>query len=278
MSVRAERAVARKYIGRIQWEMILIALGQFSVWLTVFVLGIRGVLPLWAGFPIAVVCCCLAYLPSHEAQHGNIAGAREELRWLNTLVGNLSLANLCFPYVYARATHMKHHAYTNDPERDPDHHYVADRWWKAALEVHREPSLALVQRHLNEDPVFRKDVTQGVIIRKGFSILMVACAIAWPLPTLLLWWLPSKIGLSYLTVFFSYMPHRPGTERSRYRLARFWQTKFVPRYVVQSMTHHAVHHMYPRIPHWSQPEALQELEPFIVAHGMEGAELLPTRH
>ena len=72
--LRRERAVARKYIGRIQWEMLLVGFGQFLIWLTILVLGINGVISLWAGFPIAVLCCCLAYLPSHEAQHGNRAG------------------------------------------------------------------------------------------------------------------------------------------------------------------------------------------------------------
>ena len=99
-SLARERAVARKYIGRVQWEMILWGLGQFSVWLTILILGIQGRFPLWLGFPIATVLCCLAYLPSHEAQHGNIAGRHENLRWLNDLVGHVSLLNLNFPYSY----------------------------------------------------------------------------------------------------------------------------------------------------------------------------------
>jgi beta-carotene hydroxylase len=57
LSISHERAIARRYIGRIQWEMILWGLGQLALWLTVLVLGIRGDIPLWLGFPIATFCC-----------------------------------------------------------------------------------------------------------------------------------------------------------------------------------------------------------------------------
>ena len=274
LGILAERRVARQFIGRVQWEMIVIGLGQFVVWLSVFVAGIQGWIPLWAGFPIATLCCCLAYLPSHEAQHGNIAGNHENLKWLNELVGHVSLSPLCFPYRYAQATHMRHHAFANDPERDTDHRYIGEHWWHAAREVHRDPPREMLEYHMAEDPVFARDIEISFPILKLFSLVTLICAVLWPLPTFFLWWLPRKIGLSYTTVFFSWMPHRPADHQERYQLARFWRIPGVPRYAVQSMTHHAIHHLYPRIPHWSQPEALKALRPFIEAHDMRGAEIL----
>ena len=62
----------------------------------------------------------LAYLPSHEAQHSIIAGKGRPLRWLNELVGHVSVIPLAYPYRVLRATHMEHHAHTNDPELDVD--------------------------------------------------------------------------------------------------------------------------------------------------------------
>lgn len=273
-SLARERAVARRHTGRIEWEMLLVGFGQFTVWLIVFILGIRGEISLWLGFPLAVLCCCVAYLPSHEAQHGNIAGRREYLGWLNDLLGHVSLLPLSFPYGFARATHMKHHAFTNDAERDFDHHYVLEYWWQAALAVHRDPPREMLEQAMADDPVFQKDLMQGALVKKLFSFVMVGAVLLWPLPTFFLWWLPQKIGMSYLTIFFSWMPHRPGVERGRYEHSQFWRTRFVPRYFVQSMTHHALHHLYPRIPHWGQPAALKDLKPFIVARQMKGAEIL----
>ena len=43
LSPKAERGVARQYMGRIQWEMILIGVGQSSIWITTLVLSIIGV-------------------------------------------------------------------------------------------------------------------------------------------------------------------------------------------------------------------------------------------
>ena len=42
LSLAAERRIARRYIGRVQWEMVVVGLGQFLVWLSVFVAGIQG--------------------------------------------------------------------------------------------------------------------------------------------------------------------------------------------------------------------------------------------
>ena len=42
LSPKAERAVARQYMGRIQWEMILIGVGQSSIWITTLVLQFLG--------------------------------------------------------------------------------------------------------------------------------------------------------------------------------------------------------------------------------------------
>ena len=50
-----------------------------------------------------------------------ILGAMPRLRWLDALVGHITLVTLNLPYEILRVTHMKHHAYTNDPEKDPDY-------------------------------------------------------------------------------------------------------------------------------------------------------------
>ena len=46
LSIEAERKLARTFMGRIEWEMILIGLGQFTTWLTTWFLVIQGLTPL----------------------------------------------------------------------------------------------------------------------------------------------------------------------------------------------------------------------------------------
>ena len=96
-----------------------------------------------------------------------------------------------------------------------------------------------------------------------------------PLQTLLLWWLPAKIGVLYTTLSFSYYPHI-GTEIGRYKNTRFWQ-HWMPRYINHSMQLHFVHHLHPNIGHYDEPKAIEELKPFLIARGVPGAEDIPDR-
>ena len=130
--LREEQAIARRFLGRVPWEMVVWGLGNFLVWLSLWPLVLTGVLPLWLGFLLSTICCALAYLPSHEAQHSIIAAEGETLRWLNQLLGHVSTIPLVFPYGIAWITHRTHHAYANDPARDPDFGSQGESWWKAA--------------------------------------------------------------------------------------------------------------------------------------------------
>ena len=109
-SFEKEKALAKSFSQRFQWEMMLIGLGQAAIWLSLWPLVLNGFLDLWAGFLIASLCACFAYLPSHEAQHGNYSRGNPKLRWLDGLVGHITLVTLKFPYHILRITHMKHHA------------------------------------------------------------------------------------------------------------------------------------------------------------------------
>ena len=120
-SFAREKEIAKSFSKRFQWEMIAIGLGQVAVWLTLWPMVIYSIIPLWAGFLIATICACFAYLPSHEAQHGNYSRGNPKMKWLDGFVGHLTLITLAIPYHLLRVTHMKHHAYTNNSIKDPDY-------------------------------------------------------------------------------------------------------------------------------------------------------------
>ena len=94
LSIEAEREVARTFMGRIEWEMILIGLGQFTTWIVTWVLVVKGIIPLLVGFAIALFTACNAYLPSHAGQHGHLSGGRKNLQWLDFWVGQISVIPL----------------------------------------------------------------------------------------------------------------------------------------------------------------------------------------
>ena len=55
-SFEKEKAIAKSFSKRFQWEMILIGIGQAMIWLSLWPLVINGIIPLWAGFVLQVLC------------------------------------------------------------------------------------------------------------------------------------------------------------------------------------------------------------------------------
>jgi beta-carotene hydroxylase len=281
LSIDSERKVARTFTGRIEWEMIAIGLGQFSAWIITWVLVVQGVIPLFVGFLIALFTACNAYLPSHAGQHSHLSGGRRNLLWLDSLVGQISVIPLAQSHAVLKATHMKHHAHTNDPENDPDYfHGNAKSWIEAAINVNIAynadgPALKTIEKHSEEDPKFREAIESGALWGLLFFFAQIILAIIYPLETLLLWWIPERVASSYLGIVFSYFPHS-GLGKGRYTDTRFWTNK-MPRFLNHSMQIHTMHHMYPRICHYDEAKAIEALKPFMIERGMPGAEYIPEK-
>ena len=167
LSIDAERKIAKSFMGRVEWEMIAIGLGQFSLWIATWALVIIGTIPLYAGFLIALFTACNAYLPSHAGQHGHLSGGKKNLQWLDYWVGQISVIPLAQSHDILKATHLKHHAYTNDSDLDPDFfHGHAKNWWDAAVNVNvgyndDGPAMKAIEKHQENDPKFEAALEKG---------------------------------------------------------------------------------------------------------------------
>ena len=273
-----EKAIAKSFSQRFQWEMILIGLLQAVIWLSLWPLVLNGIIDLWVGFLIASLCACFAYLPSHEAQHGNYSRGNPKLRWLDEFVGHITLITLIYPYHLLRVTHMKHHAYTNDPEKDPDYLNAHTSSVLKVIKNVLDGSTVNYEKYLkvfSADKAFVNSFEKAIPIALLYRFILLVLVVMFPLETLLLWWLPAKIGTVYTTVFFSYFPHL-GTSTGRYQNTRFW-THWMPRYLNHSMQLHFVHHLHPGIGHYDEPKAIEALKPFLVARQVPGADQIPDR-
>ena len=281
LSIEAERKLARTFMGRIEWEMILIGVLQFTTWIATWVLVIQGIIPLLVGFLIALFTACNAYLPSHAGQHGHLSGGRKNLQWLDYLVGQISVIPLAQSHEILKATHLKHHAHTNDPDMDPDFfHGNAKNWWEAAVNVNiayndEGPALRAIEKHQENDPKFKEALEKGGSWAFLFYFAQIILAVLYPIETLLLWWIPKRVATSYLGIVFSYFPHS-GLEKGRYKDTRFW-TNRMPRFLNHSMQIHTMHRMYPRICHYDEAKAIEALKPFMIERGMPGAEHIPEK-
>ncbi len=262
-----ERQIAAKYMKRVPWGAVAWGLGNCLIFVSLFPLVLLDILPLWIAFPIATLTCALSYLPSHEAQHNIIAGKGRPLRWLNELLGHVSTIPLVSPYRVLRATHMQHHAHTNDPELDPDY------------DVHAKSSADFFINHLkNMQPgANRNDAYTRCLERLGQSNLLfdalifqglylaILFTMAWTghaIEAALLWWLPKMIAQVHLAYYLSWAPHHPGHEQGRYKDTRAFKSKLGNLFSA-GMQYHIVHHLYPRIPLSLTPAAYRELKPLL---------------
>ena len=281
LSIEAERKVAITFMGRIEWEMIVIGLGQFTLWIATWVLVIVGTIPLYVGFLLALFTACNAYLPSHAGQHSHLSGGKKNLQWLDYWIGQISLIQLTQPHEILKATHLKHHAHTNDPDNDPDFfHGNAKNWWEAAVSANVAynndgPAMKVISKHIEDNPKFKKALEKGGSWVFLFFFAQIILAILYPIETFLLWWVPKRFAASYLGIVFSYYPHS-GLDKGRYKNTRFW-TNRMPRFLNHSMQIHTMHHMYPRICHYDEAKAIEALKPFMIERGMPGAEYIPEK-
>ena len=269
----AERKIAGHYMQKTPWIIVFWGLTNCLVWLLLWPLVLIADLSLWVAFPVATLCCTLAYLPSHDAQHSIIAREGHELRWLNELVGWASLIPLAQAYSFMRATHMEHHAHTNNPELDPDFGVHAPSAWQFFIQSirRRQPGSSTQQAHMNalERTGQRHLVAHALLVRAAYFVCLGA--LAWTghaLEAFLLWWLPLHIGTTYLQFYLSWMPHHPGIEQGRYRQTRGFKSK-LGNLMSMGMQYHIIHHLYPRIPLHLTPAAFRDLLPILRRRGSD---------
>ena len=281
---RRERKIAAKYRNDFAWRVVFECLWGVGGWIAVIVLALKGIVPYWAACLVNGWLAYALYMPLHEATHGNVSGRHGKLRWVDDLVGWLSSVPLMLSYRGHQSSHMKHHAYTNDPGRDPDHFiggplselprkYLIFASMRLVLPIlERLPGgerlvPTPVRRAFelgNESPyeirLFRRQEMLSLLVLVGLGL----AGFFWE--ALLLWYLPANIGLFVIFFVFAWLPHHPHEETGRYRDTRI--TLFPgSTLLIRGQDHHLLHHMFPRIPHYHLPWLFREIRPILEEHG-----------
>ena len=270
-----ERKIAAKYMQTIPWGAVVWGLGNCCVWLALWPLVLMDILSIWVAAPIATLNVLLSYLPSHEAQHNIIARKGHKLRWLNELVGHVSVIPFAVPFRALRHTHMEHHAHANNPALDPDYGVASmgrNNWefFKNTI-LSRQP--ASKEGDAYSEALVRTGNSNVIIdvIVFGAIYTSVLFTMAWTghaIEAALLWWLPRQITVTYVNYYLSWMPHRPAEQQGRYKDTLPFKS-LLGNIGSMGMQYHAVHHLYPRIPLSLTPVAFRELKPIMIRKGMD---------
>ncbi|MEN9801551.1 MAG: hypothetical protein RLZ37_676, partial [Actinomycetota bacterium] len=236
--MRAENLIAAKYWGGFQFRIVATFLGFTVCWISVLVFGVLGILPLWLGLILNTVFASSFYMPLHEATHKNIRGKSSRGYIVEEVVGRLSSIPTGIEFTSHRAGHMRHHAHTNDPVRDPDH-FTEGRLSELPVKFYGMtmihallPFFALIQplrvllpeslrTRLSDREGSKSEGKAQLRYWLLSTTVLVACfATGHGLAALCLWWLPARLQLCWLMFIFAWYPHHPAKETSRYRHTR----------------------------------------------------------
>lgn len=277
--MKEEREIAMRFHGGRSWVYAALTVGCFAVWVALFPLAIMGLLGpvgLGLGFLFATFCAAYGFIPSHEAMHSNIYPRGHKLYWINELTGHLSTIPIALGFGVARLTHMEHHKYTNDPDRDPDYTDGAPNWWQAVLKTwwNRQPgvegSVMRYKRMMSDmdTPASRRAVKQTTMLQ--LAMFATFFAMAWTgyaIEVALLWWLPRQVGLSWIRFWLSWAPHHP-QRKGRYENTRIFRAR-LGYWASMAMEYHLIHHLYPGILNHRQREAYHALKDVLRRQGVD---------
>lgn len=282
---RDERRKVAPFRGAIAWRLIVTWAFFIAAWIVVVAATVDGPIPLWLGAILSFVIATTFYMPMHDATHGNVWGDVAKGRWFEDVVGMSSSFWVGFSYKGHRIGHMKHHAYTNDPARDPDvfvHGPKRDLIPKLYGAVIVNPLLPLFAfvppaRMLlpkavkNAERVLRSPAEDRYAFRFWLMRtvgLVAAFALGFGWEALWLWYVPTMLVIAWLGFIFAWYPHHP----IEGRVGRYVDTRVAvfpgSTILVRGHDYHALHHLYPRVVHYKLPRLWREIGPEMTEKGV----------
>ena len=118
----------------IAWGTVLLFAGLVLGYVVTLFAVSQGALPYWFSTPICAYLAFACFTVLHDAGHGSIVPKGSKLKPLETILGWIcAVPLLLVPYRAFQKIHDRHHAFTNDPDRDPDHFSFGDRWYQVIL-------------------------------------------------------------------------------------------------------------------------------------------------
>ncbi len=244
------------------WPTLIMSGVQITIMLAAYGYGVLGQLPLWLGMLINGFGAYLAFSVGHDSIHRAISTNKA----LNDFVGHVGLG-IVMPYVDLRLfrwAHSRHHRFANAP-RDPDY-ILHGPWWSLPLRWALIDVLYVIHAFRYRDKVSRPFLRNSLIRAVMFmAFAAVAIQAGYGMPLLMLWLIPSRIGLMALGCVFFWLPHVPHdvTQEENFTRAttvrRGYEWLLNP--ILQYQNYHLIHHLYPLTPFYNNEKVFRLIEP-----------------
>lgn len=231
------------------------------------------------------------FAPCHECMHGTAFATP----WLNTAVGWLAGLVIQLVPPYFKYEHLAHHAYTADPERDPERIPQGETlagllYYASAIPYFKGLLGALLRLPLGrfsaEERRFIPPAKRAGV-RRAAQLMWLAYALiaavswwaqSWAAVTL--WLLPRVLGEPFMRLIR--MSEHVGCEQvaDMLRNTRSVRTNRALRWLAWNMSLHAEHHALPQVPFHALPRLHGLLGTRLahLSHGYPQAQLTLLRH
>jgi len=276
ISLADEKRIARELSPAVAWPTLALALILPASEAALIAAGLAHALPLWACTPVLALVCYAHYSLVHESIHGNVVASPKSLAWVNTLVGWIGALGMGASWPPLQRTHVLHHSHTNTA-RDPDI-FVKGSFgellvkWLKGLPTALVPMVAL--RFVNRERYARigailspSDIAQASAVSLAhIAILVVAIATGHFVDWLALWFIPTRLAMLILNIFFQWLPHYPFDRTERYHNTRIslW---FGGTFLLLQQNLHLMHHLWPSVPFYNYARLFHRLRPVLQAEG-----------
>lgn len=235
----------------IAWGTIALFLIYISGYGLVITLTLSESIPFVA---TTFICTCLAYMGFtiiHDAGHGSIFRESSKLKPLERAMGWVAGVPLMLvPFNLFKIIHDRHHAYTNDPELDPDHFIWHKSWYGVLLNCLYIPMQyhILSVTKLAHDKKVRQTYPTTLFY---FSVIIISLILLIQLgfmtELIFLVFIPNVLAVIMLALFFDYIPHYPHKSLNRYNNARIYPSRIL-NILLLGQNYHLTHHLYPKVP------------------------------
>jgi len=225
-------------------------------WITIAVsswAALSGFIPYWCAMLINGFSLYFFFSVLHESIHRLLSSSNR----INELLGRLALAALvpAAPLEVARWVHFRHHGNTSC-DNDPDNFMHHGKWWVLPLRWANFDLFYIVHFFRYGGATAKRFQWTVISYLVAFgSIISVAVYIGFGFELLVLWLIPSRIGLCLVGFVFVFLPHYPAdisAKENKYQattVRRGWEWLLTPLMVYQN--YHLIHHLYPNVPFYN---------------------------
>jgi ferredoxin-NADP reductase/fatty acid desaturase len=262
-------SVWQQSVPDIAWGTIALFTAYLFAYYIVLSSALVGTIPYGVA---SVLCAYLAYVGFtivHDAGHGSIVKMGSPLKPLEATLGWItSLPLLLIPYPLFKRIHDRHHAFTNDPDRDPDHFAFGNKWYQIifnCLYIPFQYHFLTITKLRNIKTIRDTFPTTIIYFTVVISILGYLIYYGYFEELLYLIFIPNIIAIFILTMFFDYIPHHPHKSVDRYHDTRIYPSKLL-NCILLGQNYHLIHHMYPRLPWYKYKEVYERILPDLKAN------------